>query len=77
MANFQFALPARIQFGLGEVEQLGGSVSRLGKKARLVAGKSSMRRTGVLDKVLANLKAQNVSAVVFDEVFPNPTSEEV
>ena len=72
MGSIQFIFPPRIQFGSGEIEQVGGWVSRLGKKALLVTGKSSMRRTGVLEKVLTLLATQNVSAVVFEEIHPNP-----
>jgi|Deesub1362B_J571_1020462.scaffolds.fasta_scaffold00444_6 alcohol dehydrogenase YqhD (iron-dependent ADH family) len=72
MINFIFQLPTKIIFGPGQVKEIGKEAKRIGKKALLVSGKSSMRRLGILDKVIKLLKEQKVEVIVFDKIEPNP-----
>ena len=67
-----FHLPTRIIFGSGSIKQLGVEAGKLGKKAMLVTGRSSVRRTGLLDRVIQDLKNNGVDALVFDKAVPNP-----
>jgi len=69
---YRFLLPTKLLFGAGSVKQLGKETSKIGKKALLVTGSSSMRKTGVLDKVTEDLKANGVDVIVFDKIEPNP-----
>ncbi|MFH0788010.1 MAG: iron-containing alcohol dehydrogenase [Pseudomonadota bacterium] len=75
MSKFQYALPTRIHFGSGEIEKVGNLVSRFGGKPILVTGKSSMKQTGILKKIVDNLGQQKIDSVVFDRVKPNPDCE--
>ncbi|MGA2527048.1 MAG: iron-containing alcohol dehydrogenase [Smithellaceae bacterium] len=75
MSKFQFAIPTRIHFGSGEIEKVGQLVSRFGKKPIVVTGKSSMKQTGILEKIVNNLKQQKIESVIFDRVKPNPDCE--
>lgn len=68
----KFHLPTKLIFGSGSLERLGVEARELGQKAILVTGRSSMRRTGVIDKVVHNLRANGVSALVYDRVESNP-----
>jgi alcohol dehydrogenase YqhD (iron-dependent ADH family) len=72
-----FYIPTKIIFGAGGLSQLGAEVSGLGKKAVIVTGRGSIRRLGVLDRVLADLEANGVSAVIFERVEPNPRADTV
>lgn len=67
-----FYLPTRIIFGAGSFKQLGAEAREMGQKAMLVTGRSSMRRTGVLDRVVQDLKNNGVDTLVFDKVVSNP-----
>lgn len=67
-----FYLPTKIIFGAGSFNQLGAEARELGQKAMLVTGRSSMRRTGVVDRVVQDLKNNGVDTLVFDKVVPNP-----
>jgi len=67
-----FYLPTRIIFGAGSFKQLGAEARKLGRKAILVTGRSSMRRAGVLDRVVEDLKNNGVDTLVFDKVVSNP-----
>lgn len=72
MGITRFYLPTKIIFGSGSLAQLGSEAAKIGQRAILVTGATSMRRTGVLERVLNDLKANGVKVSVFDKVEPNP-----
>ncbi len=72
MQQIRFFLPTKILFGAGTIGQLGKEANKLGKKAMIVTGSSSMRKTGVLDKVIKDLNANGVATAVSDRIESNP-----
>lgn len=72
MATTIFQTPIKLVFGEGTVDKAGEEAAKLGKRALVVIGGSSAKKTGLLDKVLADLKANGVEAHVFEGVTPNP-----
>lgn len=72
--NFSYEAPTQIKFGWGVLDHLGEYTVRH-EKILLICGKSSVRSTGLLDRVLSLLKDKQV--VVFDEVSPNPRVTEI
>lgn len=70
-------LPTKIIFGSGSLSQLGLEAKKLGRKAILVTGSKSMRRTGVLDRVIADLSSNGLVTLTFDKVGPNPRSSTI
>ncbi len=79
MLNFQFFIPTRLIFGPGKLAEL-GTITTLpkGDKALIVIGESgAMVSNGYLDKVQAALGKQNVATIVFDNISPNPKSDQV
>lgn len=74
MHNFDFCWPVRIIFGAGEIKKVGVEAKRLGKKAFLVTGRYSMKKTGILDKIVNYLKKEEIEVVIFNEVESNPRS---
>ncbi|MFW5498075.1 MULTISPECIES: iron-containing alcohol dehydrogenase [unclassified Maridesulfovibrio] len=78
MLNFQIFIPTRIVFGPGKLAEIGTLPLPKGKKAMIVIGESgAMIENGYLDKVQALLAKQDVSTVVFDNISPNPNSDQV
>ncbi|MFA6657475.1 MAG: iron-containing alcohol dehydrogenase, partial [Mesotoga sp.] len=75
--NFEYFLPTRLVFGVGSVNRVGEFAKSLGKKALIVTGKSSTKKTGLLDRVIAVLEKNGIETVVFDEIVPNPLSSTV
>lgn len=74
---FNYYMPTKIIFGPGRLKEL-AELELPGKKALIVIGSgNSMRRLGYLDRVIGYLKDNNVEAVVFDKILPNPISEHV
>lgn len=70
--KFTWANPTRIIFGVGEIARIGKEASQIGSHALIVTGKSSTRKSGLLDRVVGLLKEQNVKSIIFDEIEPNP-----
>lgn len=68
---YTFHLPTKIIFGAGAVTQVGVEAKQIGKKA-LVVTYPDIRKLGVLDRVLADLKTNRVEAIVFEKIEPNP-----
>ncbi|WP_027092240.1 iron-containing alcohol dehydrogenase [Cohnella thermotolerans] len=72
MNNFVFQNPTKIIFGQGTVSQLGKEAAAYGNKALLVYGGGSIKRTGLYDQVLAQLKEHNIEVFELPGVEPNP-----
>lgn len=72
-----FYNPIKLVFGAGSVEKVGEEAAKLGKRALIVIGGSSAKKTGLLDKVSADLKANGVQVSVFEGITPNPRSTTV
>jgi alcohol dehydrogenase len=70
--NFEFHNPTRIIFGAGTLSRLGEIVSEHGKRALLVTGGGSVKKSGVFDRAVASLKAAGVSVAECSGVEPNP-----
>ncbi len=77
MATTVFQTPIKLVFGDGAVDKAGAEAALLGKRALVVIGGSSARKTGLLDKVLTDLKNNGVETHVFEGVTPNPRTSTV
>lgn len=75
MENFTFYAPTYFSFGDGSERQCGALVRRFGgTKVLLHYGGGSVRRNGVLDKVVASLTDAGIPYVELGGVQPNPRS---
>ncbi|MDR1788168.1 MAG: iron-containing alcohol dehydrogenase [Treponema sp.] len=75
--QFTYNLPVNLQFGRGIVEEAGKKTGLYGKKALIVTGTSSTKKTGLLGRVQALLEKAGLSWALFDKVTPNPTTATV
>jgi alcohol dehydrogenase YqhD (iron-dependent ADH family) len=71
-----FNLPVRIVYGAGSIARLGREATAIGRKAMIVTY-PDIRRVGLLDRVVEDLKSNGVGTLVFEEVEPNPRSSTV
>jgi alcohol dehydrogenase class IV len=69
-----FSVPRDIVYGENALDRL---ATLKGKRAALVTGGSSMKKTGFLDKAAALLKKAGMETIVIDGVEPNPSVETV
>lgn len=72
--RFLFSLPVNLLFGSGVIGEAGKQAARYGKKALLVTGRGSSKKSGLLDRVVKLLAEAGVESLVFDQVDPNPTT---
>jgi alcohol dehydrogenase class IV len=75
--RFSFNLPVNLLFGAGCINEIGTRAAVYGDKALIVTGRNSTRKSGLLDKTSALLKAAGVQSRVYDQVEPNPTIPQV
>lgn len=72
MENFYYSIPTKILFGKGQVEKLGQSIKAYGSKVLLVYGGGSIKKIGLYDKVIKQLKSHHIEIVELAGVEPNP-----
>ncbi len=77
MWGFRFRMTTEVHFGEGVVEQVGAETFRLGRRALLVSGARSSKRSGAFDTVMDSLRAAGVTTEIFDQVEENPSTETV
>ncbi|MFC4769051.1 iron-containing alcohol dehydrogenase [Effusibacillus consociatus] len=77
MLNFQLQMPTRILFGAGEVGKIGAEAVKYGRKVLLVTGRTSTKKTGILDCVLEFLNGAGLEVLVFDRIEPNPRASTI
>lgn len=70
--EFNYYLPLNLVFGRGSVGKIGTIAVEYGKKALIVTGRSSTKKSGLLDRVINYLNKVEISSIVFDKVRQNP-----
>jgi alcohol dehydrogenase YqhD (iron-dependent ADH family) len=76
MVPFEFQLPTKIVFGVGEVSKVGKEVLAYGKKAMLVTyDEKFVKDVGFYQKVKKSCDAAGVELIDFFGVKSNPTAE--
>jgi alcohol dehydrogenase len=70
--NFEFFNPTRLTFGAGKLSQLGEVAGKHGKKALIVTGGGSVKRSGIFDKAVSSLISAGVDYAECEGVEPNP-----
>ena len=70
--EFSYFLPVNIQFGWNKVDSVADFVAPYGKKALIVTGRTSAKKSGLYDRVVAKLEAAHIDHVLFDQVDANP-----
>lgn len=70
-------IPTRFISGVGCIEEIGNITKEFGKKAFIVTGRNSTKRTGLLDKVTRLLQQYEVAYYIFDKIESNPLTTTV
>ena len=70
--EFSYFLPVNIQFSWNKVDGVAEFAAPYGKKALIVTGRSSAKKSGLYDRVVAKLDAAHIDHVLFDQVDANP-----
>ena len=72
MKDFVFQNPTKIYFGQNQLGNLGEEVKNLGSKVLMIYGGGSIKRIGLYDKIVAELKKAGVEIFELAGVEPNP-----
>lgn len=73
MQDFIFHNPTKIVFGNDASLKIGALAKSLGKKALLVYGQSSIKTTGLYDRIINQLQENNINFVEHGGVKSNPS----
>lgn len=73
MLNFTYYTPTRVFFGKDTEKEVGEIIASYGyKKIMLQYGKSSIKRNGLFDEIMASLAKSGITVVEMGGVEPNP-----
>ncbi|MBC6112246.1 iron-containing alcohol dehydrogenase [Pedobacter fastidiosus] len=73
----QFNFPTTIRFGAGAVKELPAYLQQYSIKAPLVVTDPTIAQLPFFKKIIADLKAKNISVEVFSDIHKNPVKSDV
>ena len=77
MENFIAYNPTKLHFGRGVMDGLGKAVAEYGKRVLLVYGGGSIKKNGIYEKAIQQLKSINAEVFEYQGIKPNPIIEDV
>jgi len=77
MENFKIDNPTVLHFGRNVVRDLGKTVEKYGRKVLLIYGGGSIKKNGIYEEVMGQLKQINAEVIEFRGIKPNPIVEDV
>lgn len=77
MNNFIYHIPTKIYFGENQLGNLGKELSKFGKKVLLTYGGGSIKKSGLYDQLVKEIKAAGLELFELSGIEPNPRVESV
>lgn len=77
MDNFTYYIPTKVHFGKDALDHLGEEAKAYGKKVLLTYGGGSIKKNGIYDKVIEELKNVGMEIFELSGIEPNPRIESV
>lgn len=73
MKNFIYDIPTKVYFGPNQIDNnLSKELKKFGNKVLLVYGGGSIKKTGLYDKIINELKSSNIQIFELSGIEPNP-----
>ena len=72
MNNFIYDIPTKVYFGEGQLGHLGEELKRFGKRVLLVYGGGSIKKSGLYDRVIAEIEKAGLELFECPGIEPNP-----
>jgi len=72
MNNFIYDIPTKVYFGENQLEHLGEELGKYGKKVLLTYGGGSIKKNGLYDKIVAEIKNAGLELFELNGIDPNP-----
>ena len=78
MIDFDFGIRTKLYFGAGKENQIGDILLSFNvKRVTIIIGQGSVRKSGLLDKVLSKIDEKKIIYQLLEGVRPNPTIDYV
>ena len=77
MHNFNYYVPTDIFFGKGQISQLPAQIKKYGSSVLLVYGGGSIKKTGIYDTIVNQMKENGIPFQELSGVEPNPRIQSV
>ena len=77
MNNFVYHIPTKVYFGENQLGHLGKELAKFGKRVLLTYGGGSIKRNGLYDKVIEELRNAKLEVFELSGIEPNPRIESV
>ena len=77
MNNFVYHIPTKVYFGENQLGHLGKELAQFGKRVLLTYGGGSIKRNGLYDKVIEELRNAKLEVFELSGIEPNPRIESV
>ncbi len=77
MENFNIYNPTKVHFGKDVCDELGKTISNYGKRVLLVYGKGSIKKFGLYQKAIEQLKSVGAEIFEYSGIKSNPIIEDV
>jgi len=75
--DFIYDIPVRVYFGRDQLKNLGTELKRYGTRVLMTYGGGSIKRTGLYDKVVREIRAAGLELFELSGIAPNPRIESV
>lgn len=72
MNSFVYDIPVKVYFGENQLRHLGEELSRYGKRVLLTYGGGSIKKTGLYDAVMAEIRSAGLEVFELSGIEPNP-----
>ena len=77
MNNFIYDIPVKVYFGENQLQHLSEELAKFGKRVLLTYGGGSIKRTGLYDAVVAEVKKAGMELFELSGIEPNPRIDSV
>ena len=77
MNNFIYNIPTKVYFGENQLENLGKELRKFGRRVLLTYGGGSIKRIGLYDRVIEELRKAEMEVFELSGIEPNPRIESV
>lgn len=77
MNNFIYDIPVKVYFGENQLSNLGAELKRFGQRVLLTYGGGSIKRIGLYDKVVEQIRSAGLDLFELSGIEPNPRIESV
>lgn len=77
MNSFIYDIPVKVYFGENQLSHLGEELSKYGKRVLLTYGGGSIKKTGLYDEVVSEIKKAGLELFELSGIEPNPRIDSV